>query len=112
MRSSYSPRMGNRDDTSGAATLLGVIFYPLKLVVQVGLLGAAIATLAPLLAHQAPVLAFFESFRLQLGVGGAVLAVIGLLFRPRWMVLLGVLAAGWNLAILWPYLPAWRAPPA
>ncbi len=50
-------------------------------------------------------LAFFESFRLQLCVGAAVLAVLGLLFRPRWMVLLGVLSFAWNLAILWPYLP-------
>jgi endonuclease/exonuclease/phosphatase (EEP) superfamily protein YafD len=108
MKSSY-PR---RDDLSGGARLLGAIAYPLKLVVQVGLLGAAIATLAPLLAHEMPVLAFFESFRLQLGVVGAVLAVIGLLFRPRWMVLLGVLAAAWNLVILWPYLPGWHAAPA
>jgi endonuclease/exonuclease/phosphatase (EEP) superfamily protein YafD len=33
------------------------------------------------------------------------LAVLGLLFRPRWMVLLGVLSFAWNLVILWPYLP-------
>ena len=90
---------------SSGSRLLGALVYPLKLVVQVGLLGAAIATLAPLLAGEAPVLAFFESFRLQIAVGAAVLAVLGLLFRPRWMVLLGVLAVAWNLAILWPYLP-------
>jgi endonuclease/exonuclease/phosphatase (EEP) superfamily protein YafD len=103
--------MGNRDDIS-AGRLLGAIAYPLKLVVQVGLLGAAVATVAPLLARHAPVLAFFESFRLQLAVGGAALAILGLLFRPRWLVLLGVLAAAWNCAILWPYLPSWRAAPA
>jgi len=95
-----------RSDASRWRRPLGALAYPLKLVVQTGLLGAALATLAPLLAGQVPVLALFESFRLQLCVGGAVLAVLGLLFRPRWMALFGVLSLAWNLAILWPYLPS------
>jgi endonuclease/exonuclease/phosphatase (EEP) superfamily protein YafD len=109
MNALHRRRMGNRGGSIGDLSgrrLLGALAYPLKLVIQVGLLGAALATLAPLLAGWAPVLAFFESFRLQLCLGGAALAVLGLLFRPRWMVLLGVLALVWNLAILWPYLPS------
>jgi endonuclease/exonuclease/phosphatase (EEP) superfamily protein YafD len=105
MRSPYRRGMGNFGEDSFARRLLGAVLYPVKLVVQVSLLGAAVATVAPMLAGEAPVLAFFESFRLQLCIGGAILAVLGLLFRPRWMVLLGVLAVVWNLAILWPYLP-------
>jgi endonuclease/exonuclease/phosphatase (EEP) superfamily protein YafD len=97
--------MGRGSDDSLGRRVLAVLAYPPRLVVQGGLLVAALATVAPLLAGVAPVLAMFESFRLQLCVGGAALAVLGLLFRPRWMAMLGVLALAWNLAILWPYLP-------
>src|SRR5581483_2447764 len=105
MRSSHRRRMSPGTDVAPAQRLLQALAYPLKLVIQVGLLGAALATLAPLLAGAVPLLAMFESFRLQLCVGGAILAVLGLLFQPRWMAALGVLSLAWNLAIIWPYLP-------
>jgi endonuclease/exonuclease/phosphatase (EEP) superfamily protein YafD len=98
--------MVNREGDSLGPRLLGALLYPLKLVVQVGLLAAAVATLAPLLAGWVPVLAFFESFRLQIAVGAIPLVVLGLFFRPRWLALLGVIGLAWNLAIVWPYLPS------
>jgi endonuclease/exonuclease/phosphatase (EEP) superfamily protein YafD len=107
MRSSKWRRMVNRTDDSLGPRVLSALVYPLKLVVQVGLLAAAVATLAPLLAGAVPVLAFFESFRLQIAVGAIPLLALGLLFRPRWLALLGVLGFAWNLAIVWPYLPGW-----
>ncbi|HVY99624.1 MAG TPA: endonuclease/exonuclease/phosphatase family protein [Dongiaceae bacterium] len=103
---------GSRGDASPGRRLFGALVYPLKIVIQAGLLGAAVATLAPLLAGATPLLGIFEAFRLQLCVGGALLTVLGLLFRPRAMALLGVLAVAWNLAILWPYLPLGGATPA
>jgi endonuclease/exonuclease/phosphatase (EEP) superfamily protein YafD len=81
------------------------IFYPLRLLVHLGLLGIAAASVAPLLAGSLPPLASFESFRLHMAVASLPLAVLALAFRPRWLALLGPLAFAWNIVPVWPYLP-------
>jgi endonuclease/exonuclease/phosphatase (EEP) superfamily protein YafD len=81
------------------------LLYPVQLFVHVGLIGIFLGSFAPLLAHQVPPLATFESFRLHMAVAALPLAVLALLFHPRWLGLLGLLAFAWNIGTVWPYLP-------
>jgi endonuclease/exonuclease/phosphatase (EEP) superfamily protein YafD len=83
--------------------------YPVQLVAHLGLIGIAVASVAPLLADRLPPLATFESFRLHMAVASLPLAALGLCFRPRWLAVLGLLAFAWNIATVWPYLPLHEA---
>src|SRR3954464_6928005 len=85
------------------------VLYPVRLVVRLGLIGIAAASVAPLLADRLPPLATFESFRLHMAVASLPLAVLGLCFRPRWLAVLGLLAFAWNIATVWPYMPLHEA---
>jgi endonuclease/exonuclease/phosphatase (EEP) superfamily protein YafD len=104
---SAARRRGFREPPSGLpARLARGLLAPVAALVHVGLLGVAAATFAPLLAGWVPAFAALESFRILLAGAGGVLAVAGLLFRPRWLMLLGVVGCLWNLWIVWPYLPS------
>lgn len=85
--------------------VVAALLYPVQLFVHVGLIGIFLGSFAPLLAHQVPPLATFESFQLHLTLASLPLAALALLFRPRWFALLGLLAFAWNIVPLWPYLP-------
>lgn len=90
---------------SPGSRLLGVIAYPVQLLVHTGLLGLVVASAAPLFADRLPPLAALESFRPHLAAAGLLLALPALLFRPRWFALAGPLAFAWNIGPVWPYLP-------
>jgi endonuclease/exonuclease/phosphatase (EEP) superfamily protein YafD len=94
---------------SGVAAAL---LYPVQLFVHVGLIGIFIGSFAPLLGHQVPPLATFESFLPQMAAAALPLAALALLFRPRWLALLGLLAFAWNIGTVWPYLPLGSPAPA
>jgi endonuclease/exonuclease/phosphatase (EEP) superfamily protein YafD len=81
------------------------VFYPVQLLVHLGLIGIAVASVAPLLAGSLPPLASFESFRLHMAVASLPLTVLALAFRPRWLAVLGPLAFAWNIVPVWPWLP-------
>lgn len=102
-------RNGSREfaggDLSPARRILAAVFYPVKLAVQLGLLGIAVASVAPLLADAFPPLASFESFRLHMAAASLPLALLALGFRPRGFAALGLLAFAWNIVTVWPYLP-------
>jgi endonuclease/exonuclease/phosphatase (EEP) superfamily protein YafD len=100
-------RFGSRrsTDRTPSQRIVASIFYPLQLLVHLGLIGIAVASVAPLLADWLPPLATFESFRLHMAVASLPLAVLALLFRPRWLAVLGPLAFAWNIVTVWPYLP-------
>ena len=93
----------------GSPSLLGpvlaAIFYPVKLLVHVGLLGITFGSLAPLLGDRFPPFATFESFLMQMTAASLPLALLALCFRPRWFAILGPLVFAWNIGTLWPYLP-------
>ncbi len=69
-------RFGSRGWTGGLASdspvgrILAVVFYPLKIAVHLGLMGIAVASLAPLLPDTFPPLATLESFRLHMALAG------------------------------------------
>jgi endonuclease/exonuclease/phosphatase (EEP) superfamily protein YafD len=88
-----------------AQRIAASIFYPVKLLVQVGLLGIAFGSFAPLLADRVPPLATFESFLPHMTAASLPLALLALCFRPRWLALLGPLVFIWNIFTIWPYLP-------
>ena len=90
---------------SPAQRVVAAILYPVKLLVQVGLLGVAVGSFAPLLAMHIPPLATFESFLPHMTAASLPLALLALCFRPRWFAGLGLLAFAWNIGTLWPYLP-------
>ncbi|WP_395019371.1 endonuclease/exonuclease/phosphatase family protein [Dongia sp.] len=85
--------------------VFAALLYPIQLLVHVGLIGVFVGSFAPLLAHQFPPLATLESFLLHITLASLPLTLLGLLFRPRWLALLGLLAFAWNIFPLWPYLP-------
>jgi endonuclease/exonuclease/phosphatase (EEP) superfamily protein YafD len=88
-----------------ALRIAAAIIYPVKLLVQVGLLGIAFGSLAPLLADQIPPLATFEAFLPHMTAASLPLALLALCFRPRWLAVLGPLVFAWNIGTIWPYLP-------
>ncbi|GAB2177864.1 endonuclease/exonuclease/phosphatase family protein [Dongia sp. agr-C8] len=85
--------------------LVAALLYPVQLLVHVGLIGIFLGSFAPLLAHQIPPLATFEAFLPHMTATSLPLALLALLFRPRWLALLGPLAFAWNIGTIWPYLP-------
>jgi endonuclease/exonuclease/phosphatase (EEP) superfamily protein YafD len=90
---------------SPARRLLGVVVYPVQIVVHGGLLAVFAASFAPLFARSLSALATFESFLPHLAAASLILALLALLFRPRWIAILGPIAFAWNIATVWPYLP-------
>ena len=94
-----------RREPSPGRRLLAALLYPVKLVVQVALLGVTLASFAPVFADRLPVFAVFESFLPQLAVVALALTLPALLFRPRWLAILGPVAVAWNIAAVWSYLP-------
>jgi len=100
-------RFGSRrsTDRNPWQRVVACVFYPVQLVAHLGLIGIAVASVAPLLADRLPPLATFESFRLHMAVASLPLALLAFCFRPRWFAVLGPLAFAWNIATVWPYLP-------
>jgi endonuclease/exonuclease/phosphatase (EEP) superfamily protein YafD len=94
---------------SFARHLVAAVFYPVKLLVHVGLLGITIGSFAPLLSDRFPPFATFEAFLMQMTAVSLPLAVLALCFRPRWFAILGPLVFAWNIGTVWPYLP-WHEP--
>lgn len=105
-------RPGRYGSAWPASSILAALLYPLQLGVHAGLLGIFFGSFAPLLAHQFPPLATFESFLLHMTLASLPLALAALCFRPRWFALLGLLAFAWNIGPLWPYLPFHETPMA
>jgi len=95
---------------SASGRMLGSLLYPVKLAVQLGLIGVTVASFLPVLLPQVPFFVSLESFTPQLVILGAILTVAAVLFRPRVLALVGPLGLAWNLAILWPYLPVGPIP--
>ncbi len=111
-RTHYGLRSGTGRGLSDspARAILGALFYPLKLVVHLALMGVAVASVAPLLADPAPMLAVFETFRLHMALASLPLAALALCFRPRLLALLGLFAFAWNIGTVWSYLPLLHEP--
>jgi endonuclease/exonuclease/phosphatase (EEP) superfamily protein YafD len=88
-----------------AEGIVAAILYPIKLLVQLGLIGIFVGSFAPLFANQMPPVATFEAFLPHMTVASLPLAVLALCFRPRWLAVLGPLVFLWNIGTIWPYLP-------
>jgi endonuclease/exonuclease/phosphatase (EEP) superfamily protein YafD len=102
-------RFGSRGWTAGGALssygILGAVFYPLKLLVHVGLLGVTFGSFAPLFGDVYPALGIFEAFLPHMTAVSLPLSLLALAFRPRWMAVLGPVVFAWNIGTIWPYLP-------
>jgi endonuclease/exonuclease/phosphatase (EEP) superfamily protein YafD len=86
-------------------SIAAAVFYPVQLLVHVGLLGIAVGSFAPLLADFVPPLAAFESFLPHMTAASLPLGLLALFFRPRWFAVLAPLVFVWNIFTIWSYLP-------
>jgi endonuclease/exonuclease/phosphatase (EEP) superfamily protein YafD len=100
-------RLGSRGwtDQGPLPAIAGAVLYPLKLIVQVGLLGITFGSFAPLLGDYYPAFGIFEAFLPHMTAASLPLALLALCFRPRWLAVLGPLVFAWNIGTIWPYLP-------
>ena len=76
------------------------------------LLSGIVLSFAPLFAFIDGRASAFQACALQLAAGNAALALILLAFRYRVWAMAGLIAAFWNMALVWPAIAHPKAPPA
>jgi endonuclease/exonuclease/phosphatase (EEP) superfamily protein YafD len=74
----------------------------LTALLRVALLGIAVATFLPLLWRIAPRATMFTPMAPQFAAAAALLAAVAILLRFRGFALFGIIAAVWNVALIWP----------